>query len=684
MTKTLLHTSAKRIIGLSIAFILIASLGWDGTTRSIQAEPPVNHGSDHRPYLNLGQTTRGNSAIQALGTHLPEVAQAYGMTAEQLTQRLQTDHHLRVDRNGRLFIEDQFEMAFGTSSVNDNPPVAAAAIPLEETFKLHSKPGANRVVYLDFDGHILSGTAWNQNYNSGQDINCPPFSFEGDASFSTNELTRVQQIWQRVAEDFVPFDVDVTTEDPGSAALTRSSSSDNQFGVRVLISPISSYVGSYGGIAYIGVFDYTGDYYKPALVFPEKLAQSEKYIAEACSHEAGHTLGLQHDGTTSGSSYYSGHGSGETGWAPIMGVGYYKNLTQWSKGEYSGANNTEDDFAVIQSNGLSFRADDHGDANASASYLSPDIQIVAAGIIERNTDVDVLAITAGAGNFAVTISPAELGANLDISATLYNEAGNLVATSNPTNLLAASFNLNVTAGTYYVHIAGTGNGDPAAGYSNYGSLGAYSLSGTVASPASNVPPVAYASASTTTGTAPAAIDFDGSASFDLDGSIVGYNWNFGDGTAGSGATVSHSYTMAGTYTATLTVTDNQGATASAAVPITIQSTVEQHIVRIASITLTVISVKGGGSQVQAAVMVTDENDNPVPGAVVTGAWSGRVKGTRTGTTDDTGTTILTSSKTSRTGRATITITDILAAGYTYDPSQNLVTDATASKRIRNY
>lgn len=31
--------------------------------------------------------------------------------------------------------------------------------------------------------------------------------------------------------------------------------------------------------------------------------------------------------------------SGANGWAPIMGVGYYQELTQWSKGEYAGANN---------------------------------------------------------------------------------------------------------------------------------------------------------------------------------------------------------------------------------------------------------------------------------------------------------------------------------------------------------
>ncbi len=49
---------------------------------------------------------------------------------------------------------------------------------------------------------------------------------------------------------------------------------------------------------------------------------NEKYTAEAISHEVGHTLGLSHDGRiTPSEGYYAGHGSGDTGWAPIMGVG---------------------------------------------------------------------------------------------------------------------------------------------------------------------------------------------------------------------------------------------------------------------------------------------------------------------------------------------------------------------------
>jgi hypothetical protein len=50
-----------------------------------------------------------------------------------------------------------------------------------------------------------------------------------------------------------------------------------------------------------------------------------------------------------------------------MGVGYYRNLVQWSRGEYNDANNQEDDFQIIQNSGLPLIAEDHDRLNSNAA-----------------------------------------------------------------------------------------------------------------------------------------------------------------------------------------------------------------------------------------------------------------------------------------------------------------------------
>src|SRR5262245_50428523 len=313
------------------------------------------------PDISLPGIRNGQQAIDALGDNLPAVAAAHRMESQELRRVLAEDRASKVDHKGRVFYTDSdLETLLPGATADSSAVTAEALLPLDQTFLLHSRPGASKIIYLDFDGHVLSGTVWNYSYNGGADIVCPPWDIDGNPTvFGTAERTAIQQVWKRVAEDYAPFNVDVTTEYPGEAAVTRSGSTDTAYGNRVLISAISRYFGQYGGISYLNTFDDVGDYYKPSLVFPENLANGQKYIGEACSHECGHSLGLSHDGTTTGTEYYQGQGSGETGWAPIMGNSYYQNVSQWSKGEYANANNKQDDLAIIASY-VGYRPDDHG------------------------------------------------------------------------------------------------------------------------------------------------------------------------------------------------------------------------------------------------------------------------------------------------------------------------------------
>ena len=173
---------------------------------------------------------------------MPTVARAYGITATELHQRLLVDRTLHVDRDGRLHYVEPAPTSIA------GPQLIQALVPLPDTFTLHSKPGASKTIYLDFNGHVLTGTAWNTGL--ADPINAPAWTTDADATtFNDSERTSIQYIWQRVAEDFAPFDVDVTTELTSETILTRSSSSDSVYGVRVLISAISSAVFGHGSPA---------------------------------------------------------------------------------------------------------------------------------------------------------------------------------------------------------------------------------------------------------------------------------------------------------------------------------------------------------------------------------------------------------------------------------------------------
>jgi len=364
-----------------------------------------------------------------------------------------------------------------------------APYPLADTFLLHSNPGASKVIYLDFDGHITTGTPWNA--STGVDpIVTPAYDRDGNPNvFSDAELREIQLAFDMVAEDFRPFDVNVTTQDPGIEALRNSGGGDNRWGIRAVIGPDVAGMGA-GGWAYVGSFDWNSDV--PAFVFNA----GPKAMPETVSHEVGHTLGLRHDGSPT-QEYYPGHGAGPTGWAPIMGVGFSRELVQWSRGEYPGANNQEDDLAIITTrNGFGYRADDHGNSMITASPLdvSDTFSVSAEGIIERTADVDYFVFETGYGPVSLSIDPFYRSPNLDILANLYNSAGTLVASSNPQNALNARFNLNLVAGTYYLSVEGTGKPvttDP--GYSNYGSLGYFSINGSITDPLPHPPTVTRAS-----------------------------------------------------------------------------------------------------------------------------------------------------------------------------------------------
>jgi len=427
--------------------------------------------------IQLPAKARGEAAITALGGRLNEVAAFYRKTPAELRALLRSDKCLWVNPQGRLYYVCEWPHTTETEEGVTGQtfgPTDPTPFPPEMAFRLHSRPGVGKVIYLDFDGHDASATSW------GGEAIARPFDTDGNPHFfSTAERERIIGVWQRVAEDFAMYDVNVTTEFPGTDALINSGGGDTNFGIRVVIGGAGGdWYGSAGGVAYVGSFDWNTD--TPTWVFPKSLSDSEKNIAEATSHEVGHTLGLSHDGTTTGSEYYSGHGN----WAPIMGVGYSKPIVQWSRGEYANANRTnQDDLAVMPNDGVTFRVDDHGNSIAAATPLAG-VFFATNGIISTRTDLDFFSFTTGAGRVTLNVNRPPRDSNMRIEVKLYDQAGTLLQTTNvadttdgtqPVTLIA-----NLAAGAYAFSVDGIGSGDPLnTGYSDYASLGQYLISGTL-------------------------------------------------------------------------------------------------------------------------------------------------------------------------------------------------------------
>lgn len=387
--------------------------------------------------------------------------------------------HMGVD--GNVFVKCVYQPAVAPQSLNARRMAPVA--PLTDTFKLHSLPSATKKIYLDFDGHVTSGTLW----QGGASFDTPAFSLDANyAQFSDAERQAIQEVWARVAEDFYPFDVDVTTEEPPVDDLRKSGDGDTRWGMRVVLGGSGGWMSGAAGVAYLNSFSWNSD--TPCFVFADQSWKSNlNFMATAVSHEVGHTLGLRHDGFN-GREYYSGRGTGETGWGPIMGNPGFVNLTQWSRGEYGGSTNREDDLSIITGgNGFGFRPDDHGGTAASATQ-APAGDFELSGFIGESSDVDMFRFTT-AGRIDATISPISVGTNLDILATLIDSSGTTVATSNPLDKVGASFTLTVSAGTYFLAVRGTGMGDiNTTGYTPYGSLGQYTVK--VGSPAGPTPSLA--------------------------------------------------------------------------------------------------------------------------------------------------------------------------------------------------
>ncbi|MGO1855233.1 MAG: zinc-dependent metalloprotease family protein [Microbacteriaceae bacterium] len=492
-------------------------------------------------------------------------------TAEELeTTAEELKHH---ESTGDINISDRGFVVHITPAADDAPvgglktlktsANSGAAIPGDAIDG--SRPDAPVTIYLDFDGETVTDKLWNEAVLEGPNARPAIPTLEFDAAVSGADPAFVDEVWAGVAEDYAPFNVNVTTTRPSDDKLYKTSADDNEYGVHVIITD------SYGetlpeadntsGLAWLDAVG--SDYLAGALVFTTGVgggstaAATARSVADTASHEAGHNFALEHDGQGSDEYYYPRDGV----WGPIMGATYDVPISQWSNGDYAGATSGQDDLATITDrsaggarftnwvnadgeffdgtsgcipagvdpedpqegdsifalgpNGdcnppgdeyfatftltdrADYAADEVGNTPADAETLdNADGTFEAASVIETSDDVDVYSVTTIGGPVSAAVKVADLHPNLDAKLTLTNEAGDVLAEDNPDTVrdsagvasgLGAEVSADVEAGTYYLAIEGVGFGDPstatpenAGGYSDYGSLGNYTLTGEAA------------------------------------------------------------------------------------------------------------------------------------------------------------------------------------------------------------
>jgi hypothetical protein len=344
----------------------------------------------------------------------------------------------------------------------------SAAI-MAQTPKLNSYSTSRATVYMDFDGQYVNGTSWNW----AGPINAQPSVFTP---------SQIEEIFNRVAEDYRIFNINITTD---SAVYLAAPPKQR---IRVIVTPTYEWYVPAGGVSFVGSFTWGDD--TPAWVFSGLLYNNVKKVAEAISHEAGHSLGLQHQSSYDANcvktaEYSEGQGSGEIGWAPIMGVGYGRNLTTWTYGKNAmGCNVMQDDIQIIagSANNFGLRSDDHGNTHTTATPVTlSSYDFEAEGLINTADDKDVFRFSiSNTTNFRLNAVPLHVGgnndgANIDIKVSLLNQYADTVGRYNPKELLNAGVDSNINAGTYYLVVEGVAN----ANLADYGSLGYYSLNGTL-------------------------------------------------------------------------------------------------------------------------------------------------------------------------------------------------------------
>ncbi len=343
-----------------------------------------------------------------------------------------------------------------------------------------SLAGAGVTVYLDFDGHTETDPDWTDARSDGNtgSIVTPAFDTDGTpASFSNSERELIENIFQRVAEDFRPFDINVTTVDPGTFTNAQtvlvSIGGDGDWSTPVGLTPPPNraLVGGFSDVDLPQtVFVFPTEYSDPA-------GQLGKNLAAGVSEAVAVSMGLEVHEAPDDSRLV---GSADVG--PILGNGTGSVRDVWVNEPGTGTV-LQDDLATLVSNpNVRYRTDDHGDAVGTATAISVGAGTeTLTGVISENTDVDSFFFSTTATSATITVTGLDLtsftsvtgndiaattpGTNLDPVLRLLDGTGTEIAIDDGAGL-SGSITASLPEDGYFIEISNGGQ---------YGNLGEYAI-----------------------------------------------------------------------------------------------------------------------------------------------------------------------------------------------------------------
>jgi hypothetical protein len=367
---------------------------------------------------------------------------------------------------------------------------------------LDSRPGAPHTLYLNFTGSRMKRSFTDPELGSYDLANHHvPFDFDADPKrFSVAEADAIYRIWRYVADDYAPFNVNVTT--------FSNSDEPSLGGDKVVEVAIGGFSPLVDGSAPYGISQgyYNTSTEHAVFVFSDRIVdKAAKYdhpidayeffvkaVADTISHESGHLYGLDHK---IGLEYdepseYRGVEVDEHGpRTAIMGRPFAQRgeadaRSLWAEGQTPDGPMQRDIYTlsnVFNSLGQTGVSDDFPDANyfvlpeVGAGHFSTSGVI---GVHQANLDAideDWLAFFNPGGPVQIALqSPAGLFGNLHSKIELFaahREPGmlmidGLVHASHAESTSHTFGSLYLPEGWYMINVTSTGG---------YGNLGAYDL-----------------------------------------------------------------------------------------------------------------------------------------------------------------------------------------------------------------